>query len=95
MALFWGKDQTVIGFAEFEHHEFQGCGVGSTLINEIATEATHKALSRIYAEVSITARPLFERKGFTVVKQQTVTIRGAELTNFVMERNFFNPVIRP
>lgn len=89
-------DGEIVGFAEFEpnghidcfyvHHEFQGCGIGSALMKEIEKAATHNTLSRIYAEVSITAKPFFEKQGFSVVKQQTVAIRGAELTNYVMEK---------
>jgi len=89
-------DVVIVGFAEFEpnghidcfyvHHEFQGSGVGSTLMAEVVKDAARKALHRIYAEVSITAKPFFEKQGFSVVKQQTVTIRGAELTNYVMEK---------
>lgn len=45
-------------------------------------------MPRIYAEVSITARPFFASKGFQVIKQQTVRIHGVELTNFVMEKSF-------
>jgi ribosomal protein S18 acetylase RimI-like enzyme len=85
----------IVGFAEFEpnghidcfyvHHEFQSSGIGSALIHEIKKEAVDKSISRVYAEVSITAKPFFEAKGFHVVKQQTVTIRGIELINFVME----------
>jgi GNAT superfamily N-acetyltransferase len=87
---------TIVGFGEFEpnghidcfyvHHEFQGVGVGTALMHEIETEAREKLLPKIYAEVSITARPFFESKGFQIVKQQMVQIRGVELTNFVMEK---------
>lgn len=40
---------------------------------------------RVFAEVSITAKPFFEAKGFKVVKQQIVDIKGVKLTNFIME----------
>lgn len=89
-------DDIIVGFAEFEpighidcfyvHHEFQGSGIGSALIHEIEKEAEDKSITRIYAEVSITARPFFEAKEFQVIKQQTVQIRGVELINFVMEK---------
>ncbi len=89
--------EQIVGFAEFEpnghidcfyvHHEFQGRGVGSALMREIEIEAREKLLGRIYAEVSITAKPFFEAKGFKVVKQQTVTLRGVDLVNFVMEKS--------
>lgn len=85
----------VVGFVELEpnghidcfyvHHEYQGCGVGSALMNEIFIKANALKLKRVFAEVSITAKPFFESKGFQVVRQQNVNIRGVELTNFVME----------
>ncbi len=91
-------DDIIVGFAEFEptghidcfyvHHEFQGSGVGSALIHEIEKEAVDKSITRVYAEVSITARLFFEAKEFQVTKQQTVQIRGVELINFVMEKCF-------
>jgi GNAT superfamily N-acetyltransferase len=91
-------DDTIVGFAEFEpnghidcfyvHHKFQGAGVGTALMREIEMEAREKLLPRMYAEVSITARPFFESKVFQVIKQQTVQVRGMELTNFVMEKCF-------
>lgn len=89
-------DDSIVGFAEFEsnghidcfyvHHEFQGAGIGSTLMHEIEKEAVDELISRVYAEVSITAKPFFEAKGFHVVKQQTVQVHGVELINFVMEK---------
>lgn len=86
----------VVGFAEFEpnghidcfyvHHEYQGKGIGSALMAAIFDEGKKQQINRIYAEVSITAKPFFERHGFKVVKEQTVNLRGVELTNFVMEK---------
>ncbi len=85
----------IVGFTEFEpnghidcfyvHHEYQGVGIGSSLMNEIFKKANDLDLKRIFAEVSITAKPFFEAKGFKVVKQQNVDIRGVKLTNFIME----------
>jgi N-acetylglutamate synthase-like GNAT family acetyltransferase len=54
----------------------------------IEKEAKEKLLPRIYAEVSITAKPFFITKGFEVVKQQTVQIRGVNLINFIMEKHY-------
>jgi putative acetyltransferase len=86
----------VVGFAEFEpnghidcfycHHDWIGKGVGSALMDAIKTSAHKRNIARIFAEVSITAKPFFESKGFRVVKQQTIVRRGVELTNFVMEK---------
>lgn len=89
----------IVGFTEFEtnghidcfyvHHEYQGLGIGSSLMNEIFNRATDLNLKRVFSEVSITAKPFFESKGFYVVQQQNVEIRGVKLTNFIME--YINP----
>jgi putative acetyltransferase len=88
--------EKIVGFAEFEpnghidcfycHHEWQGKGVGSALMQYIFEKADQQTIPRICAEVSITAKPFFERKGFNIVKEQIVTLRGVELKNFVMEK---------
>lgn len=92
-------DNKVVGFAELEsnghidcfycHHEYQGCGIGSALMKEVEESARKNKLSKLFAEVSITAKPFFEAKGFVVKKEQAVTIRGMALTNFVMEKLMF------
>ena len=89
-------NDTIIGFTEFEfnghidcfyvHHEHQDKGVGSVLMAEVEVNAKQHKILRIYAEVSITAKPFFEKKSFKVVKEQSVNIRGCQLTNFVMEK---------
>jgi putative acetyltransferase len=60
--------------------------VGSALLNEVGNSARQNKLNKLFAEVSITARPFFEKKGFIVKKQQSVVVREVELTNFVMEK---------
>ena len=90
----------IVGFAEFEnnghidcfyvHHLFQGKYVGSALIKEIEQQALQKNISKIFAEVSITAKSFFLKRGFRVTKNQIVTIRGVELSNFVMEKHLKN-----
>ncbi len=48
--------------------------------------AIQKEIKRIFAEVSITARPFFEKQGFTVAEEQTVVLRGVKLINYKMEK---------
>ena len=55
----------------------------------IFNKALEKKIKRIYAEVSITAKPFFERMGFVVVKEQVVNIKGFELTNYLMENTTY------
>lgn len=86
----------IVGFAEFEpnghidcfycHHEWIGKGVGSALMKEIFHRAKNNHIHHIFSEVSITAKPFFEKHGFKVVTEQTIVRKGVELTNFKMER---------
>jgi GNAT superfamily N-acetyltransferase len=90
-------DQKIVGFAQLEsnghidcfyvHHDFQGCGVGQAIMTKIEQEANDQHCNRIFAEVSITAKPFFEGKGFYTVKQQKVRLRGVEFINFLMQKN--------
>jgi putative acetyltransferase len=64
-------NDTIVGFAEFEpnghidcfycHHEWIGCGVGSALMKAIYASAAQQSIKYICAEVSITAKPFFDR----------------------------------
>lgn len=85
------------GFGELEenghidclycHHAHQRQGVGSALYAQIEEHARALGLPCLFAEVSITAGPFFQRKGFSRVQQQTVVRRGVDLTNFLMEKD--------
>lgn len=98
-------DNTLVGFAEFEpdghidcfycHHLWIGCGIGSALMSAIYEQAKKKNIPRIFAEVSITARPFFEKQGFTTITQQTVVVAGIELINYKMEKKFKNGMEMP
>jgi len=89
-------NDTIVGFAEFEenghidcfycHYEYQRCGIGNALMNAIEVKARKDNIKMIFAEVSITAKPFFLANGFKIVKEQSVNIRGVNLTNFVMEK---------
>lgn len=70
----------------FCHHEYQGQGVGRSLMNHVLSVGQSKRISRFYSEVSITACPFYEKFGFTIMKEQTVEVRGEKLKNFVMEK---------
>lgn len=86
----------ITGFTEFEsnghidcfyvHHEFQGKGVGGALMKAIIEQAQNQHIHRVFAEVSITAKPFFINQGFKIIKEQQVNIRGMVLTNFLMEK---------
>ena len=87
----------VVGFVELEEDghldmlylrkDAVGRGVGSLLYRAVEREAREQGLGRIFTEASVTARPFFERRGFRVVREQTLARRGVELTNFAMEKS--------
>lgn len=70
----------------FVHHEHQGQGVGKALLGHIEAEARRRAIPWLWAQVSITARPFFESRGFQVEQQQSLPMRDQVLTNFVMHK---------
>jgi putative acetyltransferase len=70
----------------FVHPAHQGIGVASLLLATVEEEARKLGIGRIFTEASLTARPFFERRGFTVIARQSVEKRGRRLTNFRMEK---------
>lgn len=86
----------IVGFAELEpnghidcfycHHEWIGKGVGSALMKEILIRAQKSHINRLFAEVSITAKPFFEKNNFIVVAEQVDYKKGIGLVNYKMER---------
>lgn len=63
-----------------------GQGVGKALYDAILAEAIRRGIPRLHAEASHLARAFFERRGWSVVKAQTVTREGVAIPNFVMEK---------
>ena len=91
----------VVGFAELEDDghlgmlyvrgDAVGRGVGQRLYQAVEREGRRRRLGQIFTEASITARPFFERQGFRVVREQTVSRRGVSMTNFAMEKPLSPP----
>ncbi|SBS37455.1 putative N-acetyltransferase YafP [Marinomonas spartinae] len=87
----------IVGYADLQpdglidhffcHHAYQGRGVGRALMNYIFSLADERKIPRLYSHVSITAKPFFERFGFSVESKQAVELRGQVLTNYQMERS--------
>ncbi|SJN55341.1 putative N-acetyltransferase YafP [Vibrio ruber DSM 16370] len=88
-------DNHVAGFIELDsdghidctytHPNFQGIGVASSLYEHLLSQAKEAGMTRLYVEASLIAKPFFERRGFTVVKQNEVQRNGESLINFSME----------
>lgn len=67
----------------FVHKDYQRCGIASLLLRHIESYSLSNDISVVTADVSITARPFFERKGYNIIKEQTVDI-GVKMTNYKM-----------
>ena len=70
----------------FVHKDFQGEGIATILLNEIEQYANITGIMRIMSEVSLTARPFFEKRGYIVEKEQKRKANLLSLTNFWMAK---------
>lgn len=87
-------DGQIVGFGNMDeigyldrlyvHKDYQRRGVATAICD--ALEQNTKAAA-FTTHASITARPFFEKRGYTVVREQQVERRGVLLTNFVMHKN--------
>ena len=89
------------GFAELEPNghidrfyidaKNMGRGLGRALYETVELQANALKLEKLFVEASLTAKPFFERMGFRVVQEQTVSVRGVQMNNFVMEKALARP----
>lgn len=70
----------------FVHKDFQGRGIATLLLKEIERHAIATGIMRITSEVSITARPFFEKWGYTVEMEQRRRANRLCLTNYRMAK---------
>jgi putative acetyltransferase len=94
----------IAGFIELEgsnhldmlyvHPAHQRRGIASVLLRTLESAARELGAGRLRTEASITARPFFERRGFLLVAEQTVALRGQQLINFRMEKPLAGPACR-
>lgn len=70
----------------FVHKDWQGKGVATLLLSEVEKIARRYGVHKISVEVSVTARPFFEKHGYKVVKEQKAKANRLYLTNYVMEK---------
>jgi putative acetyltransferase len=88
--------QASVGFTDLEpnghldmmfvHPAHQRIGVATLLLETVEAAANVQGISRLLTEASITARPFFERRGFSIQASQHVEKRGQMLTNFRMQK---------
>lgn len=61
-------------------------GVASKLYAHVESKWRAAGVRRAYSEVSLAARPFFERQGFRVIEEERVERRGAIFRRFRMEK---------
>lgn len=69
-------------------------GVARQLIGYLEAHARQEQLTELTANVSITARPFFERSGFTVEGEYHPVTAGVQLTNFKMKKKLLCGEVR-
>lgn len=72
----------------FVHKDYQRQGIADKLYVEIEKEAIKQKGTFLSADVSKTARPFFEKKGFITIKEQTNIRQGVEIINYKMTKQF-------
>lgn len=87
-------DGKIVGFGDMDetgyldrlyvHKDYQRRGVATAICD--ALEQNTKA-AEFTTHASITARPFFEKRGYTARREQQVERRGVLLINFVMHKN--------
>jgi putative acetyltransferase len=86
----------VVGFSDiddggyidmlFVHPNHGRQGIATALLDSVLQDAQRMSLSALTVRGSITARPIFERNGFSVVERLEVELDGVALTTFAMRR---------
>lgn len=89
-------DKVIIGFGSvntigymhtlFVHKDFQRQRIASLLYEHLENYAREKGAKKLTSEVSITARPFFEKLGFRVDEEQKRKANMLYLTNYKMSK---------
>lgn len=70
----------------YVHADFQRRGIARRILNTLLSEVQVNRVSVVNAHVSKTARAFFESRGFTLVREQSVSRRGVSLVNYIMTK---------
>jgi len=85
--------RAIMGFATLDndyidmfyvHKDEQRQGVGRALYKRMLSEAAAQGQTKLMADVSLTAKPFFERMGFSIIKQEQTERGGTRLLRFKM-----------
>ncbi|MBC6972990.1 GNAT family N-acetyltransferase [Bacillus sp. Xin] len=89
-------NDTIVGFSDmthkgyldrlYVHKNYQGKGIALALINKIEAKARKLKLQEINTNASITAKPFFQRRGYSIVCVQDIERKGVTLMNYHMKK---------
>ena len=89
-------DNKIVGYASLENNDYldflyvhkdqQRQGIADKLYSEIEKQAIKNGATSIHSDVSKTARPFFEKKGFKIISPQTIIIQDIEIINYKMTK---------
>jgi len=89
-------DNKIVGYASLEnnayldfmyvHKDYQRQGIANILYLEIESKAIKHGATILTSDVSITARPFFEKNGFRIISEQKNNIKGVEVINYKMTK---------
>lgn len=95
-------DCEIVGFGSLENGNYIDLiyvhkghlrkGIANQIFNSLKKEA-HKSGNKILtSDVSKTARPFFERNGFTVVEENEFELKGVQISNYRMINKVIIPI---
>ena len=68
----------------YVHKDYQHQGIATAICDKLESIFD---VEKITTYASITAKPFFEKRGYKVIKKQTVERNGVLLQNYVMEKS--------
>lgn len=68
------------------HKDFQRQGIARKILNELELKARNQHSKNITSDISISAKPFFEKNGFTVKVEQKNIVSEVEIINYKMEK---------
>lgn len=90
------KDDKIIGFGNvgetgyldrlYVHADYLHQGIATMIVNQLEKYAKAKGIVFMNTAASVTSKPFFEAKGYTVLEEQTVERRGVRLRRYLMEK---------
>jgi putative acetyltransferase len=89
------KNDQIAGFLELDpdghidcayiNPKFRRTGIMSALVRHAIGVSFSFGLERMYVDASICALPMFEKLGFTLIRENIAVRNGVELVNYKME----------